>query len=266
MLCALLVSAFAAQSASAVTKGTTGFTCKVPAEGDKAVGEAFSDAHCTKSSPSGTFRHVEVPENTLFEGFTTNEGTQNETKEASALFLKATVATIPIKLKATGAFGEGVGQQTKDPTTGEHYGFGEGKTTYTGVTVVEPANCKVVQGAKTGEVETTQLVGTGKGQEMAGRLEPKAGANTAFAEFEIANNGGVCAAAQKVKIVGSIKGTPNGATIEYTHEGTTAQGTLRFGSIVGPKVGVELKTTGKGRIKGSEGPYFPGGATTIETP
>jgi hypothetical protein len=60
LLCALLVSAFAAQSASAVTKGTTAFTCKETGTGD------FKDAHCKEgvSPGTGSFKHVEVAKDT----------------------------------------------------------------------------------------------------------------------------------------------------------------------------------------------------------
>jgi hypothetical protein len=55
MLCALLVSAFAAQSASAA--GTTGFTCKAGA-----AEAGFSDAHCLTPAVGAAvkFTHVAI--------------------------------------------------------------------------------------------------------------------------------------------------------------------------------------------------------------
>jgi len=273
VLCVVGCSALAVQGAGAVTFGTTGFTCAKGAQPGGETTKGFSDEHCTAAAANDAthlenvkFEHVAVPESTTTEGLVTNQNTNAGTTGPTPFFLKATIATIPIKLEATGvSTTEGAwGENRKEGS--EHYAFGEGKTRYTGVKVVEPANCKVVQGANTGEIETTQIVGTTKGQGMAGKLQPKAGEATAFAEFEIVQNGAnPCAAAQKVKIVGSIQGTPNGATIEYTHEGTTAQKTLRFGSAAGPIIGLEGKTTGVGGAKGS-GLFFPGAATTVETP
>jgi len=271
MLCALLVSAFAAQGASAVTKGTTAHTC-VNAPGTYTPGtNKFEDAHCTKvNNSTGPFGHVEISAGKTTHAILTNTNTSADTKSAEPGFLKATVATIPIKLESTEIHSTKGWLENRTEPNGEHYAIGEGVIHFKGVTVKEPANCKVVQGAKTGEVETTQLVAHTKGQEenMFLKFEPKAGVATAFAEFEIANNGGVCAAAQKVKIVGSVKCRPNGATCIFTHEDGTTQGTLRFGSAAGPKAGLEGKITiTAGEGKEEEGKTTnPIAATTVETP
>ncbi|HUB98600.1 MAG TPA: hypothetical protein VMS11_02130 [Solirubrobacterales bacterium] len=241
MICIVAFSAIGAQSASAVTKGTTAYTCKVPGVGDTPVGASFSDAHCTVAG--GSTRHVEIPANTTTHTTVGNENTQNGTTESTPFSLKATVATIPIKITATGVTTTN-GAWLENKTEGaEHYAFGKGKVLFTGVVVHEPANCTVVQGARVDEIETEELEGTTKGQGDFVKFAPVTG--NVIAEFEIVNSGGTCAAAQKVKIIGSVKGKPNGATIEFTHEEGTTQGTLRFGSAVGPKAGLEGKLTVK---------------------
>ncbi|HUB98596.1 MAG TPA: hypothetical protein VMS11_02110, partial [Solirubrobacterales bacterium] len=269
VLCVVGCSALAVQGAGAVTFGTTGFTCAKGEPPANLWGE-----HCLTSNPEGgeaqEFGHKEINAGKTTHAILTNEKTKNKTTAAQELFLKATIATIPIKFEAT------VVSSTKgwleNRTNGsEHYTIGEGVLHFQNIKVIEPANCKVVQGAKTGEVETTQLVAHTKGQteaEMFLQAEPAAGAATSFAEFEIANNGGTCAAAQKVKLVGSVKCKRNGATIEFTHEEVTTQGKLRFGSAVGPKFGLEGKITIKaGEGKEEEGKSTnPVAATTVNTP
>ncbi|HUB99003.1 MAG TPA: hypothetical protein VMS11_04175 [Solirubrobacterales bacterium] len=284
MLCALLVSAFAAQSASAVTKGTTAFTCAKVAQPGVKTTKGFSDEHCTKPTENNEkelekvkFEHVEIAQDVTTHAKLTNEKTANETTEAEPGLLKATVATIPIELKATGVASTSGGwlenkKVEVEKEKFEHYSFGEGQINFTGVTVVTPKNCKVVSALGEGVVETTQLVATTKGQGDFLKFEPKAGPATAFAEFEIVKGPGAeeCAAAQKVKIVGSVKGVPNGATTTFTHEEVTTQGTLRFGSAAGPKAGLTGKATitagkGKDNVEKPE-PTNPIAATTVETP
>jgi len=75
VVCALVLSAVVAQSASAV--GTTGFTCK---EKKEPGGAGFSDAHCKSEVATGAkFEHVAIPEGTQTEGRVTNEKTASET-------------------------------------------------------------------------------------------------------------------------------------------------------------------------------------------
>jgi hypothetical protein len=74
LFCALLFSAFAAQSASAL--GTTAFTCK-PSTG--VVG--FSDEHCDKAAPkeTATFSHAEIAAGTKTDVEVTNGKTASST-------------------------------------------------------------------------------------------------------------------------------------------------------------------------------------------
>ena len=66
MLCALAFSAIAAQAASA--ESTTAYKCKVPAEGDEAIGGAFTAPHCITRNPEGNYPHVKIAANTPFSG------------------------------------------------------------------------------------------------------------------------------------------------------------------------------------------------------
>jgi len=272
MLCALLVSAFAAQSASAVTKGTTAHTCTTETPFTEGKNK-FSDAHCTVVAGNGTFGHKEIPANTTTHTTLGNEKTNAGTTGPTPGILKATVATIPIELEAQEVMSTGAWFENRTEPNGEHYSLGEGVIDFKKVKVNNPANCKVEQaGSGAEEIRTTQLIAHTKGQEepMFLKFEPKAGEATPFAEFEIVNNGGVCAAAQKVKIVGSVKCRPNGATCEFEHEDVTTQGKLRFGSAAGPKAGLKGKitiTAGLGKETDPEpGKTNPIAATTVETP
>lgn len=79
LLIALLCTAFAAQSASAV-QGTTAFTC---VEGGAT--KDFKDAHCDTPSAvgEGTFGHVEIGEGKTTELEITNAKTKNGTSEST---------------------------------------------------------------------------------------------------------------------------------------------------------------------------------------
>jgi hypothetical protein len=57
-------------------------------------------------------------------------------------------------------------------------------------------------------------------------------------------------------VVGSVIGTIDGATTNFTAAGTTAQGTLRLESKEGPKAGLDGAITISGRTGGA-GAYTP---------
>ncbi|HEX6667316.1 MAG TPA: hypothetical protein VF081_12045 [Solirubrobacterales bacterium] len=267
MLCALLVSAFAAQSASAIT-GTTGFTC-VKGGGEKTL----RGTHClTTGTKPQEYGHLAIEQDKTTEAITTNANTESETTTSSIGRLRVTIAGVPLELSATGASGVGWGEN-RVAANGEHYGYGEGTTTFTGVEVTQPAGrgCQVYThkeaggGSDEGEVgviHTRQLKATSQGLGDSGKLEAADGAN--FANFWI-----TCTKEPKIPAIegtwscsGSIKSVPNGATIFYSHAETTAQNTLK---CKGTKTGVEIKTTGGGREKGSTGAYAPVAATTVAT-
>jgi len=261
MLCALAVSAFAAQGASAAFSGTTGSQCKIVPQPGTATTVGYSDAHC-KNAVENDDQHLEKVKyehvgwagtgNTELQG--SNEKTPGEGNENTVL--KATIAGFATTLQATGVEGTNSPTMMNNLSGEEHQATGEGKIKYTGVTVTNPAGCSVAGGT----VTTFQLKATTAGQGMALKFEPAEG--TTFAEFEI--TGATCPEGVKgvKKVVGSVVSSSiEGATTKFDHENTTGQGTLRIGSAVGPKAGISGLLTLKTRANSSE-EYLPLAATT----
>jgi hypothetical protein len=220
--------------------GTTGFTC-VPAEG----GAGFSGAHCRPDQAVATgakFKHVAIPIGTSTEARVVSEGN---------VALKSTHAGVKLGLRATGA--EDVGVMENQEIAGEHVVGGTGTTTYTGVTVTEPAGkgCKV-PGEK---IVTKELRATTAGQGMFGKLTPASG--TVFAEFAI-EGCSVSALNTTYKVEGSIKCPVLGATVICTHTEVTEQGTL---TLAGLPAAVEVSTTFSSRPSSISG-FTPLSVTT----
>ncbi|HEX5610845.1 MAG TPA: hypothetical protein VFX45_12230 [Solirubrobacterales bacterium] len=248
MLCALLISAFAAQSASAA--GTTAYTCRnVPASG-------FSDSHCkVVSVPNGPFSHVSIPLNTTTE-FTDSNNTTGGAKENT--LLKATIAGSAFTLTAKTTTGSG---WVTNATEGEEmFVHGEGTTTYSEVTA--SGGCKVFtdSGAGKGEegvIHTEPLKASTKGQGDAQKFEPKEG--TVFARFllEGCTNTGINGT---YTVTGSVKSsTITGTTTNFTHANTTEQNTLKLNGTI--KAGIEGTATYDARLNSSEA-FTPIGPTT----
>jgi hypothetical protein len=243
--CALLVSAVAAQGASAAT---TAFTC---AKG--APKATWSDAHCTSTVSTLEYGHVLVTKKTTITGAS---GTKFEGKQR----LKATINGIVTELVATGVSGTGTMENTElGGVGGEMAAKGTGTITYTGVTVAKPAEkgCKVreVGGEGKEEMVTTQTLAAQTTNEMGLKFTPAVG--TLFAKFKLEGCKGTEALEglnKEYEVTGSIIGTPEGGETVSTHAGTTAQETL----FVGPnKAGLEGSLT----IKGENG-----NALTVTTP
>jgi hypothetical protein len=268
MFCALLGSAFAAQSASAVTKGTTAFTCK-----ETGPGGGFTKAHCKASDAgSGNFSHVAINQDTTTHITATNEKTNAETNGSTPQKLKATVNGITVELSATGIHGEG-GLTNKIEPTGEHYVHGhEVKLVYTGVTVALPTGkgCKVYTdpggGAMgpEGTVATEPLTVTSTGQGDSLKLEPE-NVGKVFAKFWITECKGSEALEglnKTYEVTGSLTCKPDGATLTCDHTEVTTQGNLKLNGSI--KAGYSGTTTIKGGH--TEGGTNPLSVTTVETP
>ncbi|HEX6665500.1 MAG TPA: hypothetical protein VF081_02765 [Solirubrobacterales bacterium] len=269
MLCALLVSAFAAQSASAtiVISGTTAFTCVNGGGAKNLRGE-----HClTTGSAAQTFGHVAIAENTKTELTGTNAKTANETKEAAIGTLKVTIAGVPLELSATGVSASGSIQNTKTLFGLEHYIDGKGTITFTGVTVKAPAGrgCKVftdVEATKTkgeqGVVHTRELTVSTEGRGDHLNLEPVDGGLKSLVNFFVECEAGkqIPAIEGTWECLGNVEGVPNGATTGFTHTATTEQNTLK---CKGTKSGLEGQLTLSARETGSTGAFTPLSATTI---
>lgn len=239
LLCALILSAMAAQAASAA--GTTAYTCVASlGSGD------FGDAHCKESKANGGFKHVAVPKDTTTEGSGTGE----------IMRMKATIGGLATELVATSVSGSGW-MENKE-AGGEMYVQGEATTTFSGVTVASPAGkgCKVytdnggVQGEE-GVVHTNKLKGTSQGQGHFGKLEPAEG--EVYATFIIAGCKGSAALEALNKtysVTGSVKCPGEGSTVKCTHAEVTAQNTLKLNGSI--KLGIEGQGTATGRANSGE--------------
>lgn len=266
MLCAMALSAVAAQSAAAVT-GTTAFTCKAvtPAAGTA----GFSKEHCRPSdavSTNANFEHVAVAQDTTTEITGTAESTGGELENN---ILKATLSGVNVELKTNQVHVTGGYENKLDPETKEHYIHGHEITvTYTNV-VINGAlgnKCKVVTDKEpgTGEdgvIHTRPLTATSTGQGDSILLEPE-NAEKVFATFEIVKKGAEpCAIEGTYPITGKVTGVPDGATLRFTHAKTTE--TLKLG---GNKAGYEGSVTIKGKHPGIVGDTLkPLSVTTVET-
>jgi hypothetical protein len=264
MLCALMVSAVAAQSAMAVS-GTTGFTCV-----NDEVNGTLSGPHCKDSGGTGKYKHVEIEQDKTTEikisNATTEGGTSNQ------LFAE-TIAGVPLELKATGLNGTGTQTNTLDIATGEHYIHGTALLEYTGVTVVKPEGkgCKVftddpvtkakgVEGKIDAHLDFTTL-----GQGHSIKFTPAAGTNGApFAGFYVeCSPVKVPAIEGTFAVEGSVTCVPNRGTIKCNHNEVTTANTLKGKGV---KAGYEGEVTVTGRVKESGAEYTPLSVTTVTTP
>jgi hypothetical protein len=270
MLFALFVSAFAAQSASAVN-GTTAFTCA-----STASGAGFSKEHCKPSDAVGSgaaFKHVEIPQDTTTEITGSNETTAGATDVTK---LKATINGISTEIQAKVTTGSGWMENKKegagDPNPGEHFAIGHGTITYTAAEVTAPAGkgCTVstdidpLNMGEPGVVHTEPLKATTTGQGDALKFEPTTG--SIFTRFYITGCAGseaLVALNGTYTVTGSVIGTPDGATTNFTHTKTTEQNTLKLNGSI--KSGLEGTLTIKGRANSSEA-YKPISSTTVSTP
>jgi len=256
MLCALLISSFATQTAAAATKGTTAFTCK-----EKGGEGSFTDAHC-KTKGSGAFQHVAIAENAKTEVLVSNETTEGKRQP---LVFKVTIGGSPISVSAGKVNSVVASIENKKAASGEHYVSG---TDMISVTEVSSSACGVYafgsggtggggeKGAE-GTVILHVLTATTEGQGDSLKFTPASG--TILAELVLEGCGGT------FKVVGSVHCTPEGATCNFSHNSVTTEGTLRLNSATGPKVGIEGGLTFSGR-ESKEEPFTPLSSTTVETP
>src|ERR1043166_4096070 len=167
LLCALLLSALAAQSASA-TKGTTAFPCTSSAGIDD-----FSDAHCDNGVEKGSYGHVYTEPGQEVEIELTNSKTKTETKESTPAILKGTLAGV--KFETTCTTVSGTGKSTNKVIAEVMQNEGTGLAIkYSGCTVNKPAGCKVKEPIEiTGSSITVENLGAGK-TDMGVQFKPKA--------------------------------------------------------------------------------------------
>ncbi len=242
--CALAAGTDAAPSAAAV--GTAPFTCK-------AGGTGFADAHCTTAASPGSFGHEAISEETKTEAEGNNEKTNSETNAAIPATLRATISGVNVEIRFP--VWHYFGWWTWHRTVGNATWHGIIIIWFTSPVVVAPAGkgCKV----KGNEVVSKELVTTSNEQGMALKIEPKEGAALATLEVEGCS---ISALNGTYELKGSLKGTPNGTLLEFTHAGVTEQGTL---TVRGQKAGLEGKLTNYGRANGSQS-FTPVAPTTVE--
>jgi hypothetical protein len=244
MLCALAFSAVAAQGASAA--GTTAYTCKKKSvEG----GAGFSKEHCKTTDAVTTgakFEHVAIPVNTTTILSISNKKVGAETLTTAPKFFHTTRAGVAMELEATGVEPETETAEFPNMVfnriSGEEmYIEGEGRIKYTGVTVTKPAgrSCTVTGGT----ITTKQLIASTKGLTSQLKFEPKAGATGTFATFEVSG----CSTSGlngTYESTGSVKGSVNGATVDFSGTTTTEEKTLKLG---GQNAGIEGEITLSGK-------------------
>jgi hypothetical protein len=256
MLCALALSAVAAQGASA--KGTTAVTCVVGSG-------TLHGAHCLETGTAAASKHVTFG-TTPTELSGTNANTASETTAARESILKETIAGTELELKSTGL--SGTGSMTNSESGGEMIASGSGTITYSGVTVAKPAGkgCKVftdvtatktkgAEGVIDANVKATTL-GQEEGKPMFLKFEPSSG--TAFATFFVECTTKVAALEGTWEITGSIKCPTSGATVLCSHEETTTQNTLKG---KGSKAGLDGALTIKGKAS-TDASFTPLSVTT----
>jgi hypothetical protein len=210
LLCALLFSAFAAPSASAV-KGTTIFTCAPVAEKG-----AFRDAHCKEAGPSSPgFNHVAIEQ-----GLTTNFHATNET---TPLVLEGKTGGIAVKISCAKVLVHGSLTNNLDTEAKEHFVHGTEITVRnTECKVTGPKECKIPGE----EIEITSVTATttGKGDNVT--FVPSVGNQFVAFSFEGCS---VKELNTEYKVLGSVTAQPSGATLNFTHKPITETKELTFG-------------------------------------
>lgn len=256
LLCALAVSALAAQGAAA-SNGTTAFTCKAVTGSPGTTG--FKDAHC-KEPESGTnvkFEHFAVAEGTTTEISGTNGKTSSNTAAPTTVVMHNVQGGIEYEIQAQSV--SGIGSFTNGKSeTGEHYIHGTLKVTLEEVVVTKPSGCSI----ESGTIVSKELTATTLGQGDQVKFQPKEG--TLFTEYNVV--GASCPEAIKgnYKTSGSVLCPLEGATVSCSRTGTTEQGTFKERNV---KTGIEGKLTlsAKDSVAGDK-EFTPVSGTTISTP
>jgi len=260
----LLIFAFAlglvvVQSAHAVPTGTTGFTCQ-PVEPGGAGTKGFKDAHCKEKAEGTAVKYEHATILNLNTTFLKVSFKKTPTEEAEETTIKATIAGISTEFKAGEVEAVGFPFMHNNFVGEEHQATGTLTWHLVPFRMETPAGCTVreKEGGTIEAITTKELKITTAGQGMAVKIEPAEG--TLFAEFFVEGAG--CPIKGVQKIFGSVKSTSlEGSTARFTHAGTTEQGTLRYGSAVGPKIGINGLLTFSARANETE-PYTPLSFTT----
>jgi hypothetical protein len=230
LLSALVFSAFAAQSASAVTTGRTAWTCKEEPKPVKV--RAHSDAHCTTQVGEGLFSHVEIEEKKTTDTHITSAKTDPTTTKDTSGTLKVTALGVENEIHCAKTFGHA--KLTNKKEGSEHFIHAEKVTLhYTECEVKKPNKCELPN--KTVLVEG--VTGRTNGEAASMTFKPEVGNVFVTLKYENCENKFLNG---EHKVEGEVTGKLNGATIEFNHEEVTKQGKLKF---FGAAAGIEGKVT-----------------------
>ena len=233
LLCALLFSAIAVQSASAAKAiNTTAFTCV-----ENAGAKDFKDAHCDEKVAEGTgkFGHVAIKNDETTEIDVTN--TTNAVLKGKAFGAASEITCTKVASEAKKSFIHNV----EHAATKQHTVTGTVIVRYTECSVQKPLKCDVKEPIVVeAEFEGVEGLESGGKKDTMG-VQFKAKAGKPFAAITYVNNGAeACALNGKtVNVTGSAigTGTPEpskankhaGATINFEHEKITATKELLLG-------------------------------------
>lgn len=256
LLCALVFSAFAVQSASAAEAGTTAFTCK-----ETGPGGTFTKAHCKAADAgSGNFSHVAFKDNTP-----TALTISNETTGGSSEITKLQTIQSGVNVTFDSETVSGTGTlENKITAEGKHYTVFFFVLSFVAIRVTpEELKCKI----KGGQITTNELIASseglteGAGKKMHLKLKPATGEVIAKYELE----GCTQAALNGVyEMKGSITtGEIDGATIPFSFEPMTGEKTLK---VRGQASALQGSLTIKGKdIAAGDLACTPLSWTTVET-
>jgi hypothetical protein len=245
LLCALFVSAFAAQAASAVSQ--TAVECTE--SGTPVNSDRFADAHCKTLGVGGAFFHAAIPANTSIPIEATNTTTGGASEPA---VLKANVAGVAFSIEFTEFTLNGGTLENKE-AGGEMYAEGLATAIHlANAAMTSPSPSCVVSGVPPGggpntpgTILTQPVRATTKGQAQGVvRFEPQT--PNKLAEFTI-TGGALCPAAVQgsYPIFGTVTSSKaEGATIPFLHNTVTATKSLRLKNATeGPVAGLASKIT-----------------------
>jgi hypothetical protein len=239
VLAALVVSAVSVAGASAAVTGTTAFTC-VKSETGTQVGP-----HCLAGTPTVANAYTHVGFTTQTAGTATSANTKEETKASKASLLEVTLGGLKTEIECTEVHGESL---MNNKTAGEEmYVHVTGSLLYTGCKLLKPQPTKCSSAAV---ISTEPLTGTSQGQGDGALIKPSSEKKEPnFALIKIF--GAECPVKNEVgyPVMGSVKATISGATVESVAATVTAQETL---SVGGQKAGLEGALTLKAQEKEGE--------------
>lgn len=217
VLCALALSAFAADSAAAEQRA---YVCALG-------GSGFSDAHCNVKG-GFLYGHELIESPTLVVG--SNLNTANSTSTAATSNLRGQIAGVITEIRCTEV---GASGSISNEAFVETWAEGIIGITYGGCSVTAPGGrgC-LVEG---GKITTSTLAPTTRFQ-AAGNVKIVPFIGTELASVRIKGCAGEAPPAGKYPVTGSFVASASGATLTTTHAKVTEQNTLKF---AGAKAGIE---------------------------